>query len=93
MTYRVDHYGADGCNGPADDFNLATGLKSLSEARQVARKALGLQRLPASRMWLPPDEMGAGEAYHDYPASHPQADGCGGVAITDEADYTRATSR
>ena len=82
MTYRIEKYAADGCTGPEDSYVIARGVGSLHEARDIVRSALGVSRLTSARRWA-----GMGntvEAYHDYPASHQRADGCGGVAIVAE---------
>ncbi len=78
MTYTVEKYAADGCGGPDDAYLIASGVKSLQEARAIVRRHLGVRRLTSSRRWYPDGDV---EAYHDFPASHPRADGCGGVSI------------
>lgn len=79
-TYAADGHGHESCIlGYAD---------TLREARTIVREYLGLKRVPASRRWHPGSSGGdhyAPEAYHAYPASHPKAYGCGGVAIVEAA--------
>lgn len=79
MGYRIEKYAADGCSGPGDEYVIARDVASLTEARAIVRRHMGLSRLSAARRW-----SGMGdtvEAYHDFPASHTRAYGCGGVAI------------
>lgn len=81
MRYRIETYPPDGHTMPGRTIGEAS---TLDEARAIVRRHLGLSRLPRSRRWKPDRDSGAVEAYHDYPESHPQAYGCGGVAIMEK---------
>lgn len=83
-TYIVEHYGADGCNGPDDDYIVERGVSSLAEARAVVRGCLGVKRLHPRRRWHGGDLCV--EAYHDLPESAPNSYGCGGYAISIESE-------
>lgn len=86
LTYRVERYSAMG----HDPTTLILGeWLSLAEARALVRRQLHVSRLTKARLWLPPDEMGGGEAYHDCRPSHPNAEGCGGFHIVPETDRER----
>lgn len=80
--YYIEKYGADGQAGPEDEYVIQSGIPSLRKARAIVRRELGVKRLSATRRWA---GIGATiEAYHDFPASHPRAYGCGGLAIIPE---------
>lgn len=73
--YHVRYYGPDGhgTSGRTEEF------RSLDEAREAVRRKLGVKALRGSRRWSGSDDDV--EAYHEYPPSHPRADGCGGYVI------------
>ena len=79
MTYRVEHYAADGHAGPEDDYVIADHITSLAEARRIVRQALRVSALRPERKWHGGED--SVEAYHDVPESAPNSYGCGGVAI------------
>lgn len=80
--YRIEKYAADGHSGPEAEYVIEREIRSIKEARAVVRNQLGLARLSAARRWGGCENTV--EAYHDFPASHSRAYGCGGVAIVVE---------
>ena len=82
MTYRIEKYAADGHAGPSDEYVIASNIRTLSEARAIVRKHMGLRRLTAARRWAGMDSTV--EAYHDMLRSERNSNGCGGVAIVAE---------
>lgn len=81
MTYRIERYSAMG-HDPTT-LVYAENITLLRTARILVRKYLHVARLTKARLWFPPDHMGGGEAYHDCPPSHPNAEGCGGFHIVE----------
>lgn len=77
-TYEAYYYSPDGDISEITGKIIETG--SLDDCRAAIRRVLGVANLHGRRWDGLPDE-GDVEAYHEYPASHPDAEGCGGYAV------------
>lgn len=79
--YEVAYYPP---TGHGQDYMVSC-HHTLTDAREAVRRALGVRALRSSRRWSGKYRWDV-EAYHEYTASHPRADGCGGYVIVDRVE-------